>query len=217
MRVFLMAFVCVVVAFTVVGAAQADIFVRKGGQKEAAEGEKRSWSGIFLRPFKGKAKQGSAAGQSRVRTQAAVDYNKQYREILQQRQELADAFKALSYWTQSGRKPKGLKEIASYAQAHRAPMRAKMLEMREARMAPIRARKQAQMRAYEESVVMNARNPDAVIAFNIAHLEAQRAAKNPSAVRVYNARQGTQSTQKPRQVYRKPVEQTPSRVIRDYR
>ncbi|MGH1397613.1 MAG: hypothetical protein ACRBCT_00160 [Alphaproteobacteria bacterium] len=211
MRVFLMVFVCVVVTFTVVGVAQADLFVRKGGQKEAVQGEKKSWSGIFLRPFKGKAKQGSA-GQSSVRTQAAVDYNKQYREILQQRQELADAFKALSYWTESGRKPKGLKEIASYAQAHRAPMRAKMLEARAARMAPIRARKKAQLAAYKESVVMNARNPDAVIAFNIAHLEAQRAAG--AAVRVY---QSQQSTQKPRQVYRKPVAQSPSRVIRDYR
>lgn len=199
--------------------ARADIFVRQHEKQPEStrEESKRSWTGIFLRPFQRDKNQEANKSIVRRSSHLGLDYTRRINQLKAQQAELAESFRRFNYWAQSGRKPSNATEVLSYADAHRAPARLAMLEARSQRMARIEARRRQQREQYRASVLANAPNPDAVIAFNIAQLEAKRAGQN-SVVRIPEVgRTQPASQQRVRQIYLPPSQDGPVRVFRDTR
>lgn len=206
------------------GRAQADVFVRykggdAGGESEAG-GKAAGKRSIYLRRYEAPEDGGRSAPR-------AVAQRPDFSRVLdaqRQQNKLKNDLAALAYWEQSGRQPKGIEEIRSYADARRAPGRAAMLERRAKKMAYFDALKRKQLVDYNAKILAEAPNPEAVLAYSALQLSQEQArfdAKNPNPAGVLKARSITRGGAKPRtRIYRRKDSggvSKPSRVIRDYR
>jgi len=103
--------------------AQSDIFVRQSPKEEVSkDADKAKKPSLFLRPFNAFRKKKTGAGADRYSSK--LDTSGVRGKIIQD-------MKLLAYWQQSGKRPKGAKQLRDYATALRSPNMALMFAARQ--------------------------------------------------------------------------------------